>query len=260
MGYKPQTVKSDFGGPSGKANIKVQRDENKTIIRVKVSFDETGDSFIIPASDCSEEVRSYLQSGEFNVRLGKDGKSITSISPWSGMYKVHTKKFVAQRDKPPVPQTRTGTNEGGQKWSYQYFVPLLEVVEGECKGMQIPYFLRYFFDGVMEDVPGKGKVLVAALAHPKSPYYGQLAEYCEVSGVWEAGPMPMEDNLLPRMEKRILRQDRIFTVIIKKGFVDNIYEESNTKPTNEPLPTDDDDLSALDEKEVTQEATNSEFE
>lgn len=248
MTYRMGTVKSSFGGPSGKATVQVKKNDEGKITKVRVKFDETEDSFIIPIDDCSEEVKGYVQSGEFKVRLGKDGKSLVAMSPWSGLYEVHVKDFAHQKDKLPVPQVKTGKT-GDQSWSYQYFLPLLEVTEGDCKGMIISYFLKYLFESEEIEYEGK-KVLVAAFAHPKSPSYAPLVEFFEVTGMIDI-PIPWEDNILPRVLKRILRKDNHFKVLVKKGFVDSIYEENSSKPDNEALP--DDELDGLDSQETVAE-------
>jgi hypothetical protein len=254
MGYKMGTVKGNFGGPSGRAKVSTQKDKKGNVTKVKVAFiDEDGnpaDSFIIPIDDCSEEVKGYIQSGEFKVRLGKDGKSLIAMSPWSGMFRVHTIGFAHQKDKPPVPMVKTGKT-GDQSWSYQYFMPLLEIAEGDCKGMVVSYFLKYLFEGVEIEFNGK-KGVAAQFAHPKSPSYPVLVEYCETTGITDA-PIPWSDNILPALEKRILRKDNHFTILVKKGFVDSLYEESNLKPDNEPLP--DDPFDQDDAKETAAEAT-----
>lgn len=257
MTYKMGTVKSSFGGPSGRAKVSVQRDKAGNVVKVRVSFivdDKEADSFIIPIDDCSDEVKGYIQSGEFKVRLGKDGKSLLAMSPWSGMYKVHTVDFAHQKDKPPVPKVKSGKTDG-QEWSYQYFMPLLEITEGSCKGMIVSYFLKYLFDGEEIEYNGK-KGIAAKFAHPKSPSYPDVVEYCETVKVTDA-PIPWSDNILPTMLKRILRNDVHFTIVVKKGFVDSLYEESKLEPDNEPLPDDEDGFEAA---ETIAETENTDFE
>lgn len=248
------TVKSSFGGPSGRAKVSTKKDKNGNVSLVKTTFlDADGnplDSFTISIDDCSEEVKGYIQSGEFKVRLGKDGKSLIAMSPWNGMFKVHTIDFAHQKDKPPVPMVKSGKT-GDQSWSYLYFMPLLEITEGDCKGMVVSYFLKYLFEGVEIEYNGK-KGMAAQFAHPKSPSYPALVEYCETTKVTDS-PIPWSDNILPALLKRILRNDAHFTIVVKKGFVDSIYEESNLKPDNEPLV--DDEFDGSDEKETIAEAS-----
>jgi hypothetical protein len=207
MAYQPKrkTVSGSYG-PSGAAKVMIHPSGTKVKVALK---DKQGvvSEYILDRENCPKN----LSNGIWFVSLTLDKSKMMNLRPWNGIFKVITQKFAASKDKPPTPKE-------DDKYGLWFFTVILEVVEGNEKGMEIPLRLNYWFTSMDED----GKVAVGYEYHPKSKYMPMLIDYCDLSGVWEKGPMPYKDNVLPMMEKRILAAAKTFQVSIKEGYVQSI--------------------------------------
>ena len=216
------------GSSSSVADVTV----NSTKKAVRILFDD-GDKRIFPLSECPKNIRT----GTMMVRMNEKRNKVYSVYPSEGMFVGKVKEFVHQQDKPPTPNTNT-------TWDYQYFVCIIEITKGECKGMNIPYILRYNFGEV--DVDGKAAV---GFTHPKSKYTAQLEDFLDIVGAMEK-PMKYADNILPMLEKRILLADKTFSFVIKGGYISTVFTHSGDSgfvPKEESddsfdLADDDDDV------------------
>ena len=104
--------------------------------------------------------------------------------------------------------------------------------------MEIPYRIHYHF-GNVDGYTG--------YTHNQSKYTPILERFCSVSGVWDKGAITYTDNLLPVLEKRILRADKEFRVEMVDGWVDRLFPNSNV--VTEPDP-DTDEIADPDEEEL----------
>jgi len=176
------------------------------------------------------------------------------------MYSVQVKEFTHAEGESPTPKTREVQGKAGQKgWKYEYFTVILQIVEGEEAGMEIPYTLRFSQNDTSFYMPFpttiKGKE-VEVLGHPisKSKYMSQLEEFEDVTGLWKKGPIAYQDNPLPIIEKRILGENQKFKIVMKNGWIDTIYQElqddfgSDLEDDEEA----DNDLGKAEDKEAEQ--------
>jgi len=251
MVYRPPVKKSEFDGPSGAA--KVALNGNKT--KAKVTFNESGDSYVISVKDCSDEVKGYIRSGEFIVKMSKDKDKLYSMSPINGLFEGKAVKFSSKKDQPPAPMTKTATNKDGQTYSYQFFVVMVQIVSGDYTGMQIPLFLRYNFGEEQQEVKGNIKTVTGYnKSLDKSKHTAFLDEFLTIVGAWDFGPLPYSDNILPSLEKRILRKAKVFNLLMKKGYIDNFYEKSQIQE-----PESDNDFAegaSFDSEDLTDDPTD----
>jgi hypothetical protein len=224
MAYQPPKIKSG-GGTTGTATIQMSSDGKK----VRVTLDDGEKIYVLAKSDCPE----YVQKGNFVVRMSTDGKKMQGCFPANGQFHCKVSKFVAMKDKAPAPKTFNGKD-----WSYEFFTVLLVITEGACKGMEIPYNLRYHFG----DVDG-----YTGYTHTQSKYTPLLERFCSVTGVWNKGAITYTDNVLPVLEKRILRAANEFRVEMVDGWVDRLFPNSTVK--SEPDP-DADEIADPDESEL----------
>jgi hypothetical protein len=220
MAYQPQRkmVSSSYG-PSGKAMITIHPDGKRVRVQLK-SDDGNVTEYAIKRDQCPEA----LMNGVFFVQLSEQKNKIMGVRPWDGVFAVHTDKFAAKEGQPPIPKHN-------EKFNYYYFTVMLEITDGAEKGMQIPLTLRYWFDGADEMINGSMKKALCLEFHPKSKYMPHLVDYLDVAGVWESGPMPYKDNVLPMLEKRALAAGKHFNVVMKAGYVQSILgtNKSNTE-------------------------------
>lgn len=231
MTYKPQVLAS---GGFIRGVGKVAISSGKTKVRVTIlNDDKPNDEYTLLASDCPE----YVKPGTFSVTLSSDGKKMMSCYPMNGVFTGRVQKFTGGgQNNSPAPKTNSSYN-------YQYFVTLNEITDGKYKGMVCPFILRYHFEPTTEKVDGKPRKVVA-IGHEKSKYTEVLMDYCLATGVWDAGPMPFKANVLPMLEKRILRAKKTFSWVMKNGFVSSIMFdddmpeiEDDEGEGNEPSPS-----------------------
>lgn len=218
MAYRPKTVQSAYKrGDSGIAKVQMNGKKDKA----KITFEQDGKEVI--TSDFPEG----MKAGTWFITMNSEDTKVFSYRPVSGVFTGKVQKFVAREGQDPAPQTHIGKD-----WSYQYFTVLLEINKGENKGIVVPCMLRYHFAEAEED-----EKKVVAFSQPRSKYTPILTEFCDVTGVWEHGPMLFKDNLLPMMQKRILNANKEFQFIMKKGYVDGFIPLN--QPVSEDLPEDE---------------------
>lgn len=255
MAYRPPVKTSEFDGPSGAA--KVALNGNKT--KAKVTFNESGDNYIVSVKDCSDEVKGYIRSGEFIVKMSKDKDKLYSMSPVNGLFEGKVVKFSSKKDQPPSPMTKTATNKDGQTYSYQFFVVMIQIVSGDYTGMQIPLFLRYNFGEEKQEVKGEVKNVTGYnKSLDKSKHTAFLDEFLTITGAWDFGPLPYSDNVLPKLEQRILRKDKVFNFLMKKGYVDNFYEKVDAPALSPGDPSGFEEGASFDGEDLTDDPTTEE--
>ena len=214
MGWQRTQGGGDFGEWKP-AKVQVNGAKSKAKVTPKGE-----DSFVIEMSDAPEN----MPSGKWMLRINDDNE-VTDWRPLSGMYRGKTKGFVSKSDEEPAPQTKhvEYTDKGGKahKYDYQYFMVLIEITEGEAKGAVLAHKLRYKFAEVKEEVGGKERSAVGIIGHGK--YTEALEDYLSVSGGADK-PMPWSDNILPTLEKRILRADKEFAFVVKEGWINTFLD------------------------------------
>jgi hypothetical protein len=221
MVYKPKVIQGQYTrGDSGIAEVLMNKEHTK----VKAKF-ENGKELV------TDDFPKGLKPGKWYLTLDSNNKKIFSYRPVNGLFVGKVQKFVARENEEPTPKTHIG-----QDWSYQYFTILLEITKGDNKGLVIPCMLRYHFGEAQDEVDGKTESVVA-YSHIKSKYTPMLIEFCDVSGVWEKGPMPYKDNILPMIEKRILHESKEFQFVMKAGWVDSFIPID--QPMSEELPEEE---------------------
>lgn len=225
MAYRPKTIQSVYKrGDSGIANVQVSGSHNK----VRVTFEETDEVVI------TTDFPKGMKAGKWFVTLNSENNKVLGYRPINGMFTGKVQKFVAKEGDSPAPQTKIAKNQQGSTYSYQYFAVLLEITQGNNKGLVVPCMLRYQFGQAEED----GKQVVA-YTNPKSKYNPVLVSFCDVTGVWNKGIMQFKDNILPAMEKRILHEDKEFNFVMKNGYVSDFIPSDH--PVSEEIPEEDEE-------------------
>jgi len=157
---------------------------------------------------------------EWFVKLTNKGDEIYSIAPQSGFFKVRFKEFTHKDGEPPVPKFMSD-------WKYPetMFFAILEIV-GDLKaaeGMQVVAMLPYRFD---EDEDGNVKYTKVG----ERSNTMKLIDFMTYAGLDENKPMKFLENLLPKLQKRLLKADKVFGVLMKNGFVDSYSEVHDSLP------------------------------
>jgi len=227
--YKPPVIKTG-SGPTGMAKVQFSSDGKA----VRVTFADTevySKPLVIKRENCPDN----LKPGDWYIGLSANKDTIRSWRPVNGMFKAKVQKFTSQPDKPPVPQVHP-------QWDYQYFTVLFELIApNDVKGCIVPNNYRYHF-GEFNDEDGKS---IVGYTHNKSKYTPQLVDFLEATGAWDRGAIAYKDNILPIVEKRILKADRVINLVLKDGWVNTIFAtdettESSGTPKEEPDLDDED--------------------
>jgi len=217
--YKPKTSISTFEKVMGEAQIQISKEKGKCrlIFRDKEICEKP---VILKLEDCPDEVRE----GKYIVTLSKDKTQMFNLRPINGLYEFRTLRFSAPKDKPPVPKIN-------QQWNYFYFTPILIIISGKEEGLTVPYNLHYNF-GETQNEKGESIVMYTK-GGANAKHTPLLDEYLTIAGAWEAGELKYADNLLPQLEKRVLRANKSFKGIMKGGWIDKLF-------SNEDMPTEED--------------------
>lgn len=203
----------------GIANVKVL--ENGVVRLAFKSDPETIYEF--DPVDAPENVKK----GTWFVSLSGNGEKFYSFSPVSGMEKNRFVKFAAAKDQLPAPReySYTGKDKAtGKEFTSKYpaFTAIHVVTEGKNAGVQFPIFLRYYF----YDADGE-----VGIDHLKSPHTATLLKWLDATGAFDRGPMAFSENILPALEKRLLKANHELVAIFAEGNVDSI---TRAAPAEEP--------------------------
>jgi len=205
-----KTRKSEF--PKGIATIHRLKDGALGIKFIENDEDYAGQKFKVKEwpSTLNLEV---LAGKEWRVGLNRDKNTIVSISPISGIFSANVKEFPSREGEPPIP-----VENHGKYGTYYTFRVLFEIVEGECKTMTVLYTLPYNF---YED--GDSNV---GIDKPRSPYYPALVEFLGLTKVANQS-MSFSENILPEMQRRVLKNAQKVKIIVKNGYVDALVQDDN---------------------------------
>lgn len=211
MAYRMTRVSTT--GPRGLASCKTGKKNGKTFVRV--TFEDDNKSYDIRKT--SDNVPEYYLDGKFVVKLSPDKSKIDSMSPYSGQFEGMVKEFVHRENELPAPQTNTKA-----KWPYEYFAVLIEITSPEkYAGMVVYIQLHYRFEPA--DFEWKGKqVEIAAIPISKARSVEMLDNFIMATKAVAKGPIPYSDNILPYLQKRIMRESAKFTFTMKDGWIDHI--------------------------------------
>lgn len=231
-------------GERGEAQVK---GDKKTI---KLRFTKSKNTFAFRRTRDTKNLRP----GRWYVQLSSDESEIFSFHPWSGSFKGRVLEFAAKDGEPPVPKVKKVdfTNDEGKhiKYQYQYFIVVIEIVDPKkLAGVTIALRLNYNF---LEAKDEQGRSIVGLMS--KGARTKDLGEFLQITGA-DTKPMKWKDNILPVLEKRILRADREFNFIVKDGWIDTLYQvdepvtedeadwddEPDDEEETTPVPADDDE-------------------
>jgi hypothetical protein len=240
--YRPHRVSGDFKkGENGEAQVRLSKDKKK----IQVRFEETKNKYTFRRT---KSIKQLLPGRTWFIQLNGDEDEVFNFHPWSGQFRGKVQGFASKEGESPAPSVNERSYEG-QKYQTVDFTAIVEITEPKkVAGITIPHFLRYNFREYMNE-DGKSEVGLAA----KGSRTKQLADFLDITGAWVQGPMKWKDNVLPAVERRILRQAREFNFIIKDGWIDTLFSadepevedadwDEEDEPVEESAPDDDDEI------------------
>lgn len=214
MAYKPPMIKRE--ALQGQATVKVGNKDGKKVFGV--TFEKNPQvTYTVNAKNAPD----YVTAGEFYVKMSEDKTKILATSPQSGKFKVIVESFPAKEGEQPAPYTYVNPKYDNPT---QRFNVLLKIVSEKYKGMPILLMLPYFWFDMDEQVVEGVSREVVGLRLPKKTSIGfkLLNSFLSASGAWKFGAIKWSDNVLPALQKRILRAATEFVVRVENGFVDTI--------------------------------------
>jgi hypothetical protein len=198
-------------GPSGIATL------TKTETKVTVVFEGSGDTYDFPIEGdritCDVE---SIKPGKVFAALSADKTKLQSVRPASGTYRVKFVSLAKGENQPPTPKHYEGMGRRGDGTTFPYsfygFTVLLEVTKGPWAGTIVTNMLRYLFvdagDGETAGIRQGGK------------NSSQLIQFLELAGLdLGADTIPLSDNVLPWLEKRLASSSMEFMVVINDGWI-----------------------------------------
>jgi hypothetical protein len=222
MAYRPGRRKVKYPkNPSGVARIKAGKKSGTLIVWFSEDNDNEFADKKYKVTGWPDFIRKpkKLAGREWYVKLNNDHNEIYSISPQSGMFTGKMEKFISSEGAEPAPELINKTSQEGKPYSYLQFV---------CIGMEMLYYLRHNFAAKEEDdeYGEKGDAEYTNWGK-NSIHTPKLDEFLTVTGAWDKGPIKFIDNLLPKLQKRILKADKSFQFIVKNGWIDTLYVDSS---------------------------------
>ena len=225
-------IKTGTKGPRGEAKVRVGNG------KVQITFKEDQAN---PVTFPKADLPDYIKPGTFFVTLGGEGDFL-GMRPITALVRAKFAHFVAEEGEVPTPKEYPGgigTRKDKTTFPYdpyQAFIAILEITEKEYKGMQIPVFLRYLF---VDD--GEGNVAIKGGGKNAET----LESFLEVTSVYD-DDISFSENVLPKLQKKLLKKGAEFVVMLKNGNVDSFSEVPDDEDDNSDF-DDDDDLPAPDE-------------
>lgn len=181
----------------GKAKVKLHSDF-PTTPAIQVTFMESGKKYVAHGAD---NYPSQIKNGVHNVviePIGDDGRcEMIGFTPCGEMLPVRFVEFTHREDEQPSPKEKTPRNEKFKP--YWVCTPILEVFEGEYKGLRLFPQLRYLF---VEDEDSD--LAMYSFQHleynGKKTHGGRLHTFLYSAGMVDADELKYGDNLLPKIQ------------------------------------------------------------
>lgn len=209
-------IQTGTKGPRGEAKVRVGNG------KVQITFKEDQQQFTFPKSELPDSVKP----GSFYVSLSGEGEFL-SMRPLNAIVKAKFSNFVSQEGELPTPQEYKGgtaRRRDGSTFSYDAylaFIAVCKILDEEYRDMTVPVFLRYLF---VDD--GEGNIAIKGGGKNAD----MLESFLEATGIYDL-EMKFSENVLPRLQKNIMKKSQAFQIMLKGGNADSFLE----------LPGEDDD-------------------
>ena len=235
--YLPPRQKSEFDvGERVVGKFRPVKIKGKKGIKVLWRSEE-GDtkSESVLLADCKEDVQEDIMKvikskydGEFQISLSSDSTSVVNFHPANGQFRVRVSAFPAKEGENPKPKVYTG----GKFGDMIKFNTVLEIVAPkEVDGLTLP--MQLFYEKFVPMIIEENKQIVGFSSPPgNSKHCDMLSDFCDATGLWEFGAIEWSENILPELERRILRLEREFNVVLGMGWVEHIYEIADYEEEN----------------------------
>lgn len=256
MTYQPPRQESQFNvGERVVGKLRFVKVSGKKAVKVLWRDGDETKSTIVLLENCFEEVQEDLiqinksgYDGEFQISLSTDQTSVVNFHPANGQFKVVVDNFPSAENEDPKPKVYSG--KYGDMVKFNTVLRILK--PSSVKGLTLP--MQLFYEKWVPIESEDGEQVVGFSSPPgNSKHCDMLSDFCDATGVWKFGEMEWSQNILPEVEKRVLRVEKPFNVVLNDGWVESIYpeydyEEESSAPEKEDAPWDEEE-----EMEVSQD-------
>lgn len=209
----------------GAAKVIVGESRIKVMLKSSPEAEDfDGDQYKFDRDDIPDCIR---KSGTYMASISGDGKTLYGLRPLKGVFTVKVKNIASRKDEPPAPKERTG-----KYGPYLVFTVNLVITEGEYKGMEIPVQFNYKF------VETDDELTSIEIGTKKGNPGERLMDFLEIAGVGDV-QIPYSDNVLPKVQKALLKAGVEFQVALKDGWADYFMEITEPKASDEDEDHDD---------------------
>ncbi len=212
-------------------------------------------------SDCKEDVQTDIMrvikskyDGELQISLSSDNTSVVNFHPANGQFRVRVLAFPAKEGENPKPKVYTG----GKFGDMIKFNTVLEIISPE-EIKEITFPMQLFYEKFVPMIIEGNEQIVGFSSPPgNSKHCDMLSDFCDATGMWEFGAIEWSENILPELERRILRLEREFNVVLNGGWVEHIYEIADYEDENGSVPWEEDETMDVKQEEKETQAEESE--
>lgn len=228
--YRPPVSKGSFG-VSGRVKIVDISDG-----RAKVAFFAADDKGMYTPEPTDkiyiDEVNIFpvARTGQWMGRLSDKKDKLFDLRPVSGVYEGVYKEFVAKKDTLPEPYKMT--TQFGDKYIFR---PLFVLTAKEVEGMIVGYQwgLAYNFKEFPNPEEGKPSVAGYSKNYEKSPPTRMLDDFMCKTGAWDKGAMAWQENLLPKIHRRLVEVNRHVLIHVENGYIESLITLQDNKFSDE---------------------------
>ena len=211
-----------LSGPKGKCEVRLLKKE------VKIIDEENGQEYFVDYDFVSQGV--VLNAGtDIYYELSTNEQWLRALRPWRGMHFIKFLRFAKKKEDPYAhPKMDKGgwrTGADGSRWfskPYAKFTAVFVIANGKWKGTELIKTYEYSFE---EDEEGQAMHVG----------YGKRGErfddFLMVTGMMYK-PLKYSPNVLPDLEKQILKNNAVFSALLENSWIDTLSEvpEGTTIP------------------------------
>lgn len=228
--YRPPVSKGSFG-VNGRVKIVDISDG-----RAKVAFFAADDKGMYTPEPTDKlyinevDIFPVARVGQWMGRLSDKKDKLFDLRPVSGVYEGMFKEFLAKKDMLPEVYRRT-TQYGVQETFRPLFILTADNVAGMIVGYQ--WGLTYNFKEFPNPEEGKPSIVGYSKNYEKSPATRVLDDFMCKTGAWDKGAMVWQENLLPKIQRRITDIGRHVLIHIENGYIESLITLQDNKFSDE---------------------------
>jgi len=232
---------TNYKPPRANSSSNVERTVGKLRVKADLSavqmVSEEGVNVTFKTGNFPDYISTVMGGQEFMFTISDNKEKLFGLKPVMGMFRGKVVGFIGDGDNPPTPRTKS-YQYSGNIVEYQYFLANIVVTAPEeYAGCVFTHMLRYNYR-MAEDEKGRQVVGYAS----KGKHTEHLIEFDAVTGIWQFGPMPWSENILPAIEKRTLKADQEFQFSMKEGWINDVYPVTNPPKSEVVDGFDDEEL------------------